>query len=208
MAGRKESHGWARTLVALGVGLLIASFLGVNVWAWAWPLIVLGPGLLLFGMVKEMGKGAAWLTVPATMISAVGLLLFYQNLTGHWASWAYAWPLIMPGALGMGLAVYGDLARKKGMGEAGEKLAKIGAGLFIGFAIFFELLVGISGLGWLWPLLLVGMGLYFLRRRKRRRHIIRPRAVGTRPNYYLEEELDPLSEIPIPDQRERSRVRS
>ncbi len=158
-------------LVGLGGLLLFSQMLGYDFWSMAWPLFVIMPGAFLFLMVKEMGKRAAGLTIPASMITALGLLLLYQNTVNHWESWAYAWTLIFPTALGLGLTFYGDLARKPGTVKVGERMAQVGLGMFVVGAIFFEALLNISGmmtdLGILIPVLLVAAGFYFLRRKER-----------------------------------------
>ena len=54
-----------------------------------------------------LGKNGAALAVPGSIVTMVGMILFYQNVTGHWASWAYAWLLIFPTAVGLGIAIAG-----------------------------------------------------------------------------------------------------
>jgi hypothetical protein len=180
-------HGVGTALVGVGLFVLLTTIFGGGFIGVAWPFFVLAPGLLLFYLVKQLGQKAAGLAIPASIISSVGLILFYQNLTGHWESWAYAWALVMPTALGMGLAVYGDLAHKEQIAEVGEKMARFGMGLFFLGLLFFELLLNISGImtGIMWlivPLLLIAGGIY-LRRTKRRHSFdpssIRDRAVDT-----------------------------
>lgn len=153
-------------LMGLGLFFLIGTILG-GVMDLMWPIFVLGPGLLLFYLVRAFGNKAAWLSVPATMISTVGLLLFYQNLTGHWESWAYAWSLIMPTALGIGVSIYGDLKKNDKTIERGEKLAKFGLGIFAVGAVFFELLLNLGGFAIPLAVLFVIAGIYLTRRKKK-----------------------------------------
>ena len=47
------------------------------------------------------------MVVGGTVATTVGLVLLYQNNTGHWESWAYAWALVGPAASGLGLALWG-----------------------------------------------------------------------------------------------------
>ncbi len=121
-----------------------------------WPLIIIGVGaaFLLAGLVL----GAGGFLIPGSIITGVGTLLAYQNLTGNWASWAYAWPL-MPGLVGVGLFL-GSLI-DPGMRDSrkvGLYMASIG---FIVFAVMWALFTASINLNYLWPviLILVGLGL-------------------------------------------------
>ncbi|MDQ4078222.1 MAG: hypothetical protein M3220_18495 [Chloroflexota bacterium] len=167
----REGRGLGLLLVVLGaLFLLMGPPLGF--WSFVWPFFVMAPGLLLFYLVKQFGKRTNILTIPATMITAVGLLLLLSNTFGLWASWAYAWALIFPGSFGLGLAVYGDLARKPSAERWGENLATVGVGIFLlGFILnaFFAVggfLGGLLGVFAL-PLLLIVAGIYLLRRKSK-----------------------------------------
>lgn len=125
-----------------------------------WPLVLIAVGLLFFvGAVL----GEASLAVPGAIIGGLGVLLYYQNLSGNWASWSYAWALI-PGFVGLGLVLMGLLDR--------QKRSSIRSGLFliflslILFAIFGGLLGGFSGLRQFWPLLLILAGIWVLWRNR------------------------------------------
>jgi hypothetical protein len=76
-----------------------------------------------------------------------GLILLYQNTADHFESWAYAWALVLPTSTGLGRMIYGSLNGKKEMVVTGGRSALIGVALFVVGAFFFELVVGISGLG-------------------------------------------------------------
>ena len=70
----------------------------------SWPLILVGVGIFLFLLgllVNEPG-----MAVPACIVAGIGGILYYQNETGDWASWAYAWALI-PGFVGVGTILAG-----------------------------------------------------------------------------------------------------
>ena len=123
----------------------------------SWPLIVVGVGvfLLFLGLVV----GAPEMAVPAAIVGGIGGLLYWQNATDNWESWAYAWTLI-PGFVGIGIILAGLL---------GGRLAKglrDGLGLLIislvGFAIFGSFLGGFDALGPYWPLLLILAGVAIL----------------------------------------------
>jgi hypothetical protein len=100
----------ARTLLVLGVLLIgcgVLSILAVNNPQWqawwdaarSWPVIIIavGAGLMLLGLLINVPEMA----IPACIVAGVGLILYYQNQSGNWASWAYMWALI-PGFVGIG----------------------------------------------------------------------------------------------------------
>ena len=121
-----------------------------------WPLIivVVGAFFLLAAVL-----GAASLAVPGAIIAGIGGLLYYQNLSGDWSSWSYAWTLI-PGFVGLGLILMGALDREnRGAIRSGLILVVISLGLFIFFAGF---LSELSFVGSLWPLLLIFGGIWIL----------------------------------------------
>jgi hypothetical protein len=74
---------------------LVSSTLGIN---FTWPLLIVGMGLifLLAGIITLQGG----FLVPAAVLGGIGSILYYQNTTGDWASWAYIWALI-PGFCGV-----------------------------------------------------------------------------------------------------------
>lgn len=132
-----------------------------------WPMIVVmvGVGLLVFGLLV----GAPGMAVPASIVGGIGLILYYQNLTGDWNSWSYLWTLI-PGFVGIGTILTGLLG--------GGKLRETLEGGFwlilislIMFAIFGSFLGGASLLMLrpYWPALLIVLGLFVLVRNLFRR---------------------------------------
>jgi len=125
-----------------------------------WPLIVVGVGvfLLVFGLLV----GAPGMAVPAAIVGGIGGLLYWQNLTGHWESWSYAWALI-PGFVGVGIILAGLLGegRIRDALDGGGTLILISA---VMFAIFGSFLGGLDLMGDWWPLLLILVGLLILAR--------------------------------------------
>ena len=108
---RKSSFTFGVILVILG-----AFFLAVQLvpqlkewisWENAWPLIVVGVGTaLMIGAIVGRTPGLA---APAVIVGGIGCLLWWQNATDNWSSWAYAWALI-PGFVGVGAIVSGLLS--------------------------------------------------------------------------------------------------
>ena len=155
-------------LILLGAVLLVGQLVP-SLWGWvnewSWPLIVVAVGvfLLILGIVSA----APGMTVPASIVSGIGLLLWWQNATGNWASWAYAWTLI-PGFAGIGTFLMGLWT---GEGRRMREGAWAVLTSLILFAIFASFLGGPAVLGQYWPALLILLGLmslgqYFLRARK------------------------------------------
>ena len=135
------------------------------------------PGLFFFAGMIAMGKSGAPLAVPGSIVTMVGMILLYQAITGHWASWAYAWALIFPTAVGVGIAITGLWGDEPKAVRTGTTMATIGLIVFLFFGVFFELLLNISGFRSgmagriLFPLMIIGagVGLLFLALSPRRR---------------------------------------
>jgi hypothetical protein len=176
-------------LVALGVMFLIGQIFHISFWGFAWPFFVIIPGLLFFvGMVMG-GPAAGPLAIPGSLITMVGLLLFYQNIFDHWESWAYAWTLIAPTSVGIGLVIHGIWSNREGAIEAGKRIITIGLVMLICGVVFFELILDISHFRrgtvgrFVWPAILIAFGLFILfgRDRLRPRHRRPPVAIPEPP---------------------------
>ena len=144
-------------LILLGIVFLVTQWVpGFRVWA-SWPLVIVGVGLAL--LVIGLVLGAPGMAVPACIVGGIGALLYWQNVTGHWESWAYAWALI-PGFVGVGVLLAGLLEGKfrQALGGGGW-LILISLVLF---AIFGSFLGGLNLLGPYWPVLLIVLGLFIL----------------------------------------------
>lgn len=125
-----------------------------------WPLIIVAVAffLLVFGLVLN----APGMSVPASILAGIGLLLYWQNATGNWDSWAYAWTLI-PGFVGVGVLLNGLLGGSK-LREAldgGFWLIFISLTMFAIFSAFFR---GPDLFGPYLPVLLILFGLLMLAR--------------------------------------------
>lgn len=124
---------------------------------YAWPLWVVGVGLVF--LVMAVAVRTPGLAVPASITSGIGAILYYQNTTGEWASWAYAWTLI-PGFVGVGVLIMNLL---EGRFSHGLKEG-FGAILFslVMFGIFSSFLGGPTTFNTVWPLLLIGLGVWVM----------------------------------------------
>ena len=133
-------------LVTVGGLALLGRALSFDIFGLGWPVLVLVPGILLFlGGVAVGGAAGVGLAIPGGIVSMVGVVLSIQAATGLWATWAYAWALVAPGGVGIGLVLYGLLTGQPGFVRTGTPILLTGVGLFIAFGLFFEGLLHLSG---------------------------------------------------------------
>lgn len=141
-------------LILLGAWFLAVQFIP-QLKAWAegsWPLTIIGIGaIFLFVSVLNNISG---LSIPAFIVGGIGGLLYYQNVTGDWGSWAYAWSLI-PGFVGLGLLFFSLQTKEKGTLKAGFILVFLSMILFF---IFGSFLGASKEIIQFWPLLLIIAG--------------------------------------------------
>lgn len=148
-------------LIFLGIVLLLGQWMpGLRAWlgdVFDWPFIVVGVGLFL--LVMGLLTRTPAMAVPACIVGGIGLLLFWQNATGNWDSWTYAWTLI-PGFVGVGILLAGFLG--------GDTRESSSAGLWlitislILYAVFGSFLGGWGQLWRYWPAVLILLGLSIL----------------------------------------------
>lgn len=133
-------------LVLVGAILLLGQFVHLDLGHYGWPFFVIVPGVALL-VAALAGRGAVGegLAIAGSVTTVTGLLLLYQNATDHFESWAYAWALVFPGAVGTGMILYGLTAGRPGNVRAGSRLAGVGVVLFLLGAAFFEGVIGIGG---------------------------------------------------------------
>lgn len=150
-------------MIGLGGLLLIGQVLQLDFAALLWPLILIGPGVLLFALslFADTGGGGEALAIVGGIITTIGLILFFQNATGLWATWAYAWALIAPTSIGVSQVVYGLLKGRHDLVKSGLSVAGVGLVIFLVAGAFFELALNVSGLGFSrvgFPVFLIGLG--------------------------------------------------
>ena len=130
----------------------------------SWPLIVIGVGvfLLVLGLLIRVPDMA----VPACIVSGIGGILYWQNYTGNWDSWSFAWALI-PGFVGVGVIlarILGDNAPNAY--REGLRLILISLVMFVAFFLF----LGEKGmLREYWPILVILLGIWIFARALLRR---------------------------------------
>jgi hypothetical protein len=152
-------------LVVLGLFALLVQFTGFDAGE-SWPLFVIIPGLtlLVVGYIS-LGTGAL---IPGAILTIVGLILAYQSSTGDWPSWAFAWPLVAPGGVGLGLFLQGVRNHDSHLLRQGRVLMFVAAVIFMVAFVIFGTLLNIGGYNYgpfgkaALPALLIVVGLVLL----------------------------------------------
>jgi hypothetical protein len=155
-------------LILIGAVLFVGQLLDIGIEDVGWPFFVIAAGVavLVIGLVVASDQG---MVIGGTIATTVGLVLLYQNSTGRWESWAYAWALVGPAASGLGLALWGARSGDAADVRNGTWGLLGGLGLFaVGF-LFFEGVIGIGGdrlnlPEWLLPVAVIAIGVVILGR--------------------------------------------
>lgn len=155
-------------LVLIGLG---GFFLLTQIFSWGlgalWPLFVMLPGLPFLYNAIRGGKDEAELIYPGILVTGTGLLLLYQNITGHWESWAYAWAFY-PVFVGMALNFSGKRTGNREEVRTGRAMISYGLIGLLALWVLFEVFIfgsvlgGLSG--WLIPAAMLAGGFFLLRR--------------------------------------------
>ena len=128
-------------LLIIAAGWLIATRINPNLanilpLTFEWPTWVMLAGAVL--LVLGLLIGAPDMAVPACIVAGIGGILYYQNITENWGSWAYLWTLI-PGFVGIGQilsgVIGGDFAHNL---REGLKPLLLSAVMFTIFATVFN----------------------------------------------------------------------
>ncbi len=134
-------------LLVIGLWILMGRFLHLNFGQWLWPFWVIVPGGLLMALgLRDSSRGNDGLVTFGSMVAMTGVILFVQNLTGQWQSWAYAWALIAPGSVGVGQYLWGQRTNDHHAMERGRRAMGTGLIMFLVLGFFFEVILGIGGL--------------------------------------------------------------
>lgn len=151
-------------LVVVGGVFLVARVADLTLGANAWPLWIVVPGLGLFvASFLVPPRGGLGLAIPGAIITIVGAILWFQETYGVYATWAYAWALVAPTGPGVAMLVYGLAKGDRALAADGLRMTLVGLGLFLGFALFFEGALGLSGgriagLQDVLPVIVIGLG--------------------------------------------------
>jgi hypothetical protein len=155
-------------LVLLGAALFAGQYFDIGIDDIGWPFFVIAVGVALL-VIGFMVANESGMVVGGTVVTTVGLVLLYQNSTGRWETWAYAWALVGPGASGLGLALWGIRSGRWSDVRNGTWGLLGGLAIFVIGFLFFEGLVGIGGdrltfPEWLLPMAVIAIGVVVLAR--------------------------------------------
>lgn len=152
-------------LVVVGAVFLVGRVVNITFGAEAWPLWIIVPGLaMLAGSFAIPPRGGVGFAIPGAIVTMVGLVLWIQATYDLYATWAYAWALVAPTGPGLGMLLYGLVRGDGGLAADGLRTTLVGLGLFLGFALFFEGVIGLSGervagLNDVLPFVVIGLGI-------------------------------------------------
>lgn len=136
---------WGILLVFAGIFFLAVRYAPTDLGQLGWPFFVLVPGLVLL-FIGATVRSVSGLLVPGTVVTVVALILAVQNTFDLWASWSYAWALVVPGAYGLGAGLLGIARADRKQTENGMHAALAGVAMFFVFGVFFEGVLHVSGL--------------------------------------------------------------
>jgi hypothetical protein len=150
------------------MALFVGQLLDIGIDDVGWPAIVIGVGIviLVLGLFVSRAEG---MVIGGTVVTTAGLVLLYQNSTGHWESWAYAWALVGPAASGLGMTLWGVRTGNATDIRNGTWGLIGGLGLFAVAFLFFEGVIGIGGERlplpeWVLPVAIIAIGVVILLR--------------------------------------------
>jgi hypothetical protein len=153
-------------LVGAGALFLLGQIIQVSSLQLLLPFYFLLPGIMFFVAMKLGGKTTGPLAIPGSIVTTAGLILLFQGLTDYYRSWWYAWALILPASVGVGLIIHGMYSNEPRLIHSGRRWLTTGLILFLCFGAFFEILIFRSTAGSIvWPGLMIALGIYLLLRR-------------------------------------------
>ncbi len=142
--------GWAGSTSAIGIVLVVIGIFalavvlsGVDFTQSGWPLFIIIPGLTLL-VVGFFSVGAA-ATIPGGLLTMLGVVLAYTSSTDHWPVWAYAWALVVPGGIGLGMYLQALRDHDQDSLRTGRTLLFVALIIFLIGFVLFESILGISG---------------------------------------------------------------
>jgi hypothetical protein len=147
-------------LIVFGLLALAGQVFPIINWGFLWPLLIVGLGAMFFLAMVAVGKQAAALAIPGSIIGGLGLVLLFQNITGRWETMSYFWALIIL-FVGLGIYIMGWYGGDANQTRSGLRVMKVGFILFIIFGAFFEMIFSPFG-NLVFPILLILLGLYLV----------------------------------------------
>lgn len=155
-------------LIVAGLLMLVGQVTGLTSLGLLWPLMIILIGFGFFIGMFIGGQEAGALAIPGSIISTIGLILFFQNMFDLWMTWSYAWALIIV-AVGIGQLIWGAYAGRVDLRKNGWNTIQVGLTLFVIFGMIFSLIwdaIGVMQGGYgFFGVLLALLGLFLLLRR-------------------------------------------
>lgn len=157
-AKTRSAVGVGTLLIVLGVFFLVTRIVPNLMATFSWPWVVIGVGAAF--MIAALVSWTPGLAVPACIIGGIGGILLWQNLTGLWGTWSFAWTLI-PGFVGVGVFISELMEGRplKGLVDGGSPIV-VSAVLFLVFGSFLGPRTGVFpmiGNWWAVGLILIGV---------------------------------------------------
>jgi hypothetical protein len=166
-------------LIALGILYFLVELIHPNTdqfLHYGWPALVAIPGLVLtvIGMsVRDVNA----LCIPGAIVSMAGIVLLIQNFWNLFGTWTYAWALVAPGGIGLGMWLQGIVQSRADLRATGAHTMGVGLVVFLAGLVFFERVLFVSGvpkgvfrnfvLSLILPLAIIVVGFVLLVRRPR-----------------------------------------
>jgi hypothetical protein len=133
-------------LLLLGILVLLGQALDLELEEVGWPFFVIVPGLGLLGLgLATPGRLEEVLATVGGVVTMVGLVLGVQNATDRFDTWAYAWTLVFLVGAGTGRWLVGVVRGRRDLAATGASLIGVGLVGFVVLAVFFEVVIGLSG---------------------------------------------------------------
>jgi hypothetical protein len=153
-------------LIFVGLAFLAVRYLDAfqGMATWPWFIVALGLAMFVLGLVLPN----TGMLIGGSVVATIGGIFAWQSATDRWESWAWIWALL-PMASGVGSFIGGVRTGNPRMRDAGLWQVVIGLAMLIGFYLFFEQVIGLSGEPvplpeWALPAFLVGLGALVLLR--------------------------------------------
>jgi hypothetical protein len=133
-------------LLLLGMLVLLGQAFRLDLGRVGWPFFVIVPGLGLLGLgLTAAGRLGEVLATVGGVVTMAGLVLLVQNTTDRFDTWAYAWTLVVLVGPGIGRELLGAVRGRGDLAASSGWLIAVGLVAFLGFAVFFEVVIGVGG---------------------------------------------------------------
>jgi hypothetical protein len=154
-------------LVAVGAVAYALQRAGIDPFTWlggsGWTLFVILPGLALLGASFVTRSAGIGLSIAGSVVAMVGLLLLYQDQARHYESWSYAWALIAPTSIGVGMLLHGLRFARPELVTVGTRMVAVGLVLLLALGWYFESIFETGrvpfAIGDSWPLVVLVVGI-------------------------------------------------